>query len=184
MKMAILTPSLLALSLALPAASSLAGECTAAPGAAASASNPVYDPSPEVMRMQAALVREFDALASSPVWLPIMYVPATAVTPPVLQGGDLQRTAEGYQLEFKLPGYRPENVHVHLDGHVLTVSAESSSRGTVQVGQQPEQSLTRSAFAQTLTLPGAVQASGLRESFQNGVLTIRIPAVKTSAGAA
>jgi HSP20 family protein len=184
MKMTILKPSLLALSLVLQAASSQAGDCTgeqSAKNSVPAMGNFIYNPWLDIMRMQAAMNREFNALAS-PFWMPVMYVPPTAFMMPAMKNNSLKRTDEGYQLEFKLPGYKPEDIQVRLDGRLLTVRAQSSNQDTIKVGQQSEQSQTSRSFSETLTLPGAVQASGLKENYKDGVLTVTVPSSKGSGG--
>ena len=187
MKSQILKPSLLALSLVLPVASSHAEDCTAnqvaKPQAAAKGDIVYYNPWADLMRMQAAMEREFSAM-NAPLWMPVLFAPPPmAYTLPV-QGSTLHHTPEGYQLELKLPGYKAEDIRVRLDGRLLTVTAQASSNDTVKVGQQSEQSRSSRSYAETLTLPGPVQASGLKESFKDGVLTVTVPDRKGADGSA
>ena len=184
MKSTILKPSLLALLLILPVASSYAGDGS---GEQATQTAPptmgYYNPWLDFIHMQAAMDREFNALAM-PLWMPVAVFPQTAVMTPAVQDGTLKRTDGGYQVEFKLPGYKPEDIHVRLDGRQLSVSAESSSQSTTKVGEQSEQSRSSRSFAETMTLPGAIQASGLKESYKDGVLTVVVPSAKDAAGSA
>lgn len=177
--------SLLGFSLALTAGSVYAGECSQradAPGnpdAAASVPAPAhvfyYNPWADLMRMQAMMDSQFNALNA----LPIMFVPAPAYAPAV-QASTLQRTPEGYRLDIPLSGFKSEDIKVRLDGQLLTVSAQASSSGTVKVGQRDEQS--SSSFVETLTLPGPVLAQELKQSFKDGVLTLTLPAQKNPPG--
>jgi len=184
MKSTILKPYLLALLLLLPAVSSHAGDDV---GEQATKTAPptmeYYNPWLDFIHMQAAMDREFNAMAM-PLWMPVAYFPQTAMMAPAVQDGTLKRTDGGYQAEFKLPGYKPEDIHVRLDGRQLTVSAESSSQSTTKVGEQSEQSQSSRSFAETMTLPGAIQASGLKESYKDGVLTVVVPGGKDAAGSA
>ncbi len=183
MKTGISTPSILALSLALAAGGAYAGECppqagaTANPQSAAAMPAPThafyYNPWADFMRMQAALESPFGAM--NPLWVPVMFVPPPSFAVPTRISA-LQQTKDGYQLAIPLPGFKPEDVHIRLDGQLLSISAQASS--VLKVGQNDEQSTSRRAFAETLTLPAPVKASELKESFKDGVLTITLPGQK------
>jgi len=184
MKKMILKPSLLALSLILSATCAYAGASPGQPAtwyAASAVGRDVYNPWLDFIHMQAAMNSEFNALAQ-PFWMPVLSIPPAAFMAPVIQDNTLKRTDEGYQLEFRMPRYKPEDIHVRLDGRQLTVSAESSTEGMIKVGQQSEQSQSSRTFAETLTLPGAVQASGLKESYKDGVLTVIVPSAQDTRG--
>ncbi len=193
MKTGVLKPSLLAFALVLAAGAVHAGECTPSASTTvkpqASAAMPVpahafyYNPWADLMRMQAVLDSQFDAMNA--LWMPVMFATPTAFAPAMAftlptPVSVLQQTQDGYRLVVPLPGFKAEDIHVHLDGRLLAITAQTSS--TVKVGEQDGQS--RSSFATTLTVPGPVQASELKESFENGVLTITLPSRKGAAGQA
>jgi HSP20 family molecular chaperone IbpA len=180
MKTAISQSCLLAFLLATAAGTVQAGDCpdrdAAAPGNQAhSTSTPIpaqafyTSPWDELIRMQAALERQFESLNA----MPVMFVP----TPPFMMMptsvSALQHTQDGYRLEIPLPGFKPEDIHVRLDGQLLSITAESAS--TTKVGEQDMQSRSSQTFAETLTLPGLVKASKLKQSFENGVLILTFP---------
>jgi HSP20 family protein len=181
--------SLLAISLALAAGAVQAGECTpgadaaATPKSAAAMPAPAhavyYNPWADLMRMQAAMDSQFNAMNALLQPMLIVPQPNFAMSTPV---SALQRTPDGYRLDIPLHGFKAEDIHVRLDGQLLAITAETSSSGTLKVGQQDEQSRSSRSFAETLTLPGPVEASQLQESFKDGVLTLTIPARKNSAG--
>jgi HSP20 family molecular chaperone IbpA len=193
MKNGIAKPSLLAFALALAAGAVHAGECTPSASATvkpqASAAMPApaqavyYNPWADLMRMQAVLDSQFNAMNA--LWMPAMFAPPTAFAPvsafalptPV---SALQQTRDGYRLEVPLPGFKAEDIHVRLDGQLLAITAQTSS--TVKVGRQDGQS--RSSFAETLTLPVPVEAAELKQSYENGVLIITLPSRKGAAGQA
>lgn len=122
----------------------------------------------ELIRMQAAMARKFEAMNA----LPVLFVPPPAFMMPT-PVSTLQNTQDGYRLEIPLPGFKPEDIHVRVDGQLLSISAESAS--TSKVGDQDLQSRSSRAFAEALTLPGAVKATKLKQSFENGVLILTIP---------
>ncbi len=178
-------PSLLTWVLALATGAVHAGECPpsgnaqAMPQASAAMPvparpfyyNPWGNPWADFARMQALMDRQFNAMNT----LPVMFVPLPTLDLPT-PVSTLQPTQEGYRLQLPLPGFKAEDIHVRLDGQVLTITAETTN--TVKAGEQEAQSRSSRAFAETLTLPGPVKASELKESYENGVLTITLPGRK------
>ena len=194
MKTASFKPSLLAFALAAVAGGALAHDCPSDPGnragTQASAATPyptmgnfVYaDPLADLLRMQVAMAREFNAMnAMNGMWMPVMLAPPVNFSLPV-QTSALQRTKDGYQLQVRVPGFNPEDIHVQLNGRVLSISAQDSSRETSKVGNGPVQTLSTRSFVQMLTLPESVEATGLKQSVQNGILTITIPNAQGTPG--
>ena len=194
MKSVLLKPSLLAFALAAMAGGALAKDCTADAGTPAnpraSAGMPYpavgdivfINPLADMMRVQAAMDREFNALNA--MWVPVMMAPPPNFAMPV-ETSALQRTANGYQLHVRVPGFKPEDIHVQLNGRLLNISAQDSTQGNYKVGNVPEQAMSTRSFSETLALPESVEAGGMKQSIQNGVLTITLPGnQKTGAGKA
>ncbi len=194
MKTVSMQASLLAFGLAANAGGALAQDCPSDPGNRASTpataampyrtmENFVYaDPLADLLRVQAAMAREFNAInALNAMWMPVMLAPPVNFSLPA-QAAALQRTKDGYQLQVKVPGFKPEDIHVQLNGQVLSVSAQDSSRETSKVGNGPVQTLSTRSFVQMLTLPESVETTGLKQSVQNGILTITIPDAQGAPG--
>lgn len=182
MKTAVSQSCLLAFLVAAAAGSAHAADCpdgnAAAPGQQAqSISTPApvqafyANPWAELIRMQAAMERQFEAMNA----LPVLFVPPPAYMMPT-PVSTLQSTHDGYRLEIPLPGFKPEDIHVRVDGQLLSITAETA--GTSKVGDQDMQSRSSRAFAETLTLPGSVKATKLKQNFENGVLILTIPGDK------
>lgn len=79
-----------------------------------------------------------------------------------------------YTLRFDLPGVKPENVDVSVEGNVLTVTAERPREVTEEVTW-----LLRERPAGThrreVRLGEKLDASKVHASYDNGVLTVLIP---------
>jgi HSP20 family molecular chaperone IbpA len=181
MKIGISFPSIPALFLAMAAGGTHAGECPPQAGETANARPAVampehafyYNPWADFARMQAVLNGPFNVV--NPFWMPVMYVPPASFAMPTRLSA-IQQTKDGYQLTIPLPGFKPEDIHVRLDGQLLSISAQTSS--SLKVGQKDVQGTSSRSFAETLTLPWSVQASELKESFKDGVLTLTLPGQK------
>ena len=190
-------PSLLVFALAAIAGGAIAQDCPSNSGDRAGKQTPFAAPTPasadfvyadpyaNMLRMQAAMAREFNTLnalqAMNAMWLPVVMAPPLELAMPT-QVSTLQRTKNGYKLQVRLPGFRPEDIHVQLDGRLLSISAQESAKEIRKAGNEPAQAFSTRSFVQTLTLPGPVEATGLKQSVQNGVLTITIPGEQTAPG--
>ena len=88
---------------------------------------------------------------------------------------DLSETDEAYILRADLPGLTPEDVRIEMEGRVLTVSGErKAEHETEDAGyRRVERSFGR--FRRAMTLPAGVDPEAITASFDNGVLTVRVP---------
>ncbi len=110
----------------------------------------------------------------NPFWMPAIYTPSFGAH----QISAVQKTPQGYRVVLNLPGFKPGDVHVQVDGRTLKVSAQVSSNNQMKVGQQTERVRSEGSFAETLTLPGPVKASAIKQNFKGGMLTITLPSLK------
>jgi len=85
---------------------------------------------------------------------------------------DLLETEEGYVAVFDLPGYERDAVDVRLADRTLTVSAE---RDTDREGEYVQRERADGAVSRTLRLPSAVAAGETSATYDDGVLTVRLP---------
>jgi len=80
---------------------------------------------------------------------------------------DMRHTDDGYLVTFSIPGVRPEELGVMLDGRVLTVSAlcgTSAHPGGIR------------RYERRVLLPGSVGAlEGAQARLTNGILRVHIP---------
>lgn len=95
-------------------------------------------------------------------------------SPPV----DIQETDEEYLVEADMPGVRPDDVTVDLQGKELHIGGEY---GTAEQGEGEGQRSRRTGrFDYRLTLPGEVNSESCTADLENGVLRLRLP--KASSG--
>lgn len=135
-----------------------------------------YTPWADLIRMRALLNAPFNPMP--PLWVPVMLPPPSIQAMP-MPVSTLRATGEGYRLDIPLPGFKAEDVKVNLDGRLLTISATTSN--TEKAAGLEQQS--RRSFSETLTLPVAVRPADLRQHYENGVLTLTLPAAKSGNGA-
>jgi len=97
-------------------------------------------------------------------------------SPPV----DIQETEDAYLVEADVPGVRPENVTIDLEGKELRIGGEyGSSESGGEQGEQPQRRRT-GRFDYRLTLPGEVKSESCAANLEHGVLRLRLPKVSPS----
>jgi HSP20 family protein len=130
-------------------------------------SSGVWDPWSEMQRVQAQIDRVFGQ------YFDAMQIPAPGDTAKIT----LQQQADDYVVKATIPGAKEGDIKVNLDGRLLSISSEA--RGTekqaAQNGAVTREETYSSAFEQAFTLPGPVQASGMKSDYKDGVLTLTIP---------
>jgi HSP20 family protein len=82
-------------------------------------------------------------------------------------GVDLYEGADGYRATMTLPGFTKDKVKIELNNAVLTVSAESGSKGGDDVSHAK---VTRS-----FSVPEGVNSSGIRAKMKDGMLYLHLP---------
>ena len=97
---------------------------------------------------------------------------------------DLYETDDEYLVEADIPGVRPEQVEVRIEGKTLTLCG---ARDTVTFSGSPagrtlmiERSSGR--FCRTLELAQPVDAGRVETHFEQGILRVRLPKMKRASG--
>ena len=49
---------------------------------------------------------------------------------------DVKETAQGYEVHAELPGMKKEDIHVHIDGPVVSISAERKQEKEIKDGEK------------------------------------------------
>jgi HSP20 family protein len=103
---------------------------------------------------------------------------------------DLRETDDSYIVEVELPGIRPEDTEVVLDGRTLTIRGEFNEEREepVQAGDNAGRTgaqgartryllreRRRGSFMRVLTLPAPVDADHITSRFENGELMLTLP---------
>jgi HSP20 family protein len=87
---------------------------------------------------------------------------------------DVSTTADALVIEAALPGVRPDDVEITVEEGTLSIRAESSSerRDDEEVLVQE---IRRGTFGRSVSLPTGLEPDRAVATFDNGVLTLRIP---------
>jgi HSP20 family protein len=90
---------------------------------------------------------------------------------------DMRETDDAYIVEAELPGVKPEDAEVTLDGQTLVIRGRYSeeretdgSKGRYLVKERQS-----GAYTRAITLPGGIDSDKVSSSFADGVLAINLP---------
>lgn len=103
-----------------------------------------------------------------------MWAPAVNIT----------ETKEELLLTAEVPGMTEENITVEIENNVLSISGEKSDVRTEGDEDRRYHLWERNygAFRRAFTLPTSVKVDDVTASFENGILTIRLPKVPEAKG--
>ena len=88
---------------------------------------------------------------------------------------DVSSTADELVVEAALPGVKPEDVDITIENGTLTIRGQSSSERRAEEGDYLVQEIRRGEFSRSITLPSGLEPDKASASFENGVLTLRVP---------
>ena len=88
---------------------------------------------------------------------------------------NVREEKDGYVITAALPGVRPEDVQIEATANAITISGETSDEREVDEGEYVRRERRFGRFFRVLELPVEINADGAEASFENGVLTLRVP---------
>jgi HSP20 family protein len=88
---------------------------------------------------------------------------------------DVYATDDEFVVEASLPGVTPEEVDITVEGNTLTIAGETRSARKDEEGSTLISEIRRGSFRRTMSLPAGLEPDKARATFEDGVLTLRIP---------
>lgn len=129
-----------------------------------------WEPAREISSLQTEMNRLFNTFfepaaagtqgAASPRWVPPM---------------DLVETDDAFTLKADLPGVAEADVHVEVEGDVLTISGERRSEQREKKDGYVRVERAHGTFRRSVSLPDGIDPETVEASFERGVLSVRIP---------
>jgi HSP20 family protein len=89
---------------------------------------------------------------------------------------DMYETGDDYVITATLPGLRPEDLELQVQGNTLTITGETKAdekEGEQRTYHTRERRFGR--FSRQVTLPSGINADKVQASLEHGVLTLHIP---------
>jgi HSP20 family protein len=128
----------------------------------------LWEPFSGIDEIQSEMNRMFDGLFARP---PVSGVTERAWAPNM----DVYETKDDMTLVCDLPGVRENEVTVSIMGDVLTVKGERKLLTEPQDDNYHRLERWFGKFERRVVLPMPVQADGVKASYRDGVLEIRLP---------
>jgi len=95
---------------------------------------------------------------------------------------DLDERDDEFVLTAELPGLRPEDIDLEIDGDVLTLRGEKKEDREEKEGERYYYERRYGSFLRRVTLPQSVDPDQVRANFQNGILRVTMPKRELSRG--
>lgn len=99
----------------------------------------------------------------------------TAAWTPVV---DILEEPEFLRITAEVPGVKPENVKILVEGNVLTIEGTKEQVAESKTEKVHRYERTYGAFERTFTLPATVDAQHIKANYEMGVLTLTLPKVE------
>jgi HSP20 family protein len=116
--------------------------------------------------------REFDHFLDNDI-------PAIKTTISERFGGpriDLYETGKEVVVSFELPGLeKKEDVNIEIDNNVLTISGTINRMSETEEERIHRQERFFGRFQKSVSLPANVSPEGVKATYKNGVLDVRLP---------
>lgn len=119
----------------------------------------------------------FDRVFNSPLGFPALtFEPIRrAMEGTWMPAIDLTETEKEFILRAEIPGVPKENLDVHLEGGVLTLTGHRETKTTEKGENMLWEEREAGKFVRTLRLPKAVVPDKVDALYQDGILTVRVP---------
>ena len=106
---------------------------------------------------------------------------------PAMRGAvamDVVEKGDSFEVRASLPGIKPEDVHIMVQGDRLTIRGETTSDEERTGDQKEDNWILRErrsgSFYRSITLPSQLDAERAKARFENGVLILDIPKAETA----
>jgi len=123
----------------------------------------------ELMTLRQAMDRLFD----DDVFRPLRWSNGSQGSPALPL--DVTTSTDELVVEAALPGVKPEDVAITVEDGTLTISGTTAAERRAEDGSYLVQEIRRGAFSRSVTLPSGLEADKATATFEDGVLSLRIP---------
>lgn len=128
----------------------------------------------ELMALPSMMDRMLDEWFARPrTWLADEFAPSL----PML---DIHGTAESVIVEATLPGVKPDEVDISIEGETLTIKGEFKEEGKLDEAGYLVHEIRRGEFCRSVDLPADLRIDEAKAIFKDGLLTLTIPRMAPS----
>jgi HSP20 family protein len=128
-----------------------------------------YDPFQQAMSLRDAMDRLLHESFVSPG---MMFTTTGEVNNLLL---DVLDDQDSYVVRASLPGLKPEDVQINLQGDTLSIRGQAAQTAEEKGKTYLLRERQQVGYARSITLPGPVDADRAAAQFEHGVLTLTLP---------
>lgn len=93
---------------------------------------------------------------------------------------DLVDRETEFLVRVELPGIDKQDVHVDLNGDLLTIRAERRHEQKTEEGNVYRAEILRGTFGRTIRVPAEIKTDEVQADFENGMLEIHLPKAEST----
>ena len=128
-----------------------------------------WDPFQEMLNLRQTVDRLFDNVSTDHEWAqPPMWGLAV----------DVVENKDDFIIKASVPGINPENLDVSYSDDTLTIKGEIKSDNEVKENHYHLRERRYGSFSRSISLPSKIKGDAIEASYQNGVLSLRLPKVE------
>jgi HSP20 family protein len=125
-----------------------------------------WDPFQEMLNLRRTVDRLFDNASADSVWAqPTAWGLAV----------DVVENKDDFIVKASVPGINPDDLDVSYTDDILTIKGEIKSDNEVKDNQFHLRERRYGSFSRSISLPTKIKADAIEASYQNGVLSLRLP---------
>ncbi|OGO66534.1 MAG: hypothetical protein A2030_01525 [Chloroflexi bacterium RBG_19FT_COMBO_50_10] len=125
-----------------------------------------WDPFQEMLNLRRTVDRLFDNVSTDHEWAqPAMWGLAV----------DVVENKDDFIVKASVPGINPDDLDISYAEDTLTIKGEIKSENEVKENQYHLRERRIGSFARSIILPTRIKGDAIEASYQNGVLTLRLP---------
>jgi HSP20 family protein len=88
---------------------------------------------------------------------------------------DIFEEPEHIRIVAEIPGVKPENFKISVEGNVLTIQGTKEQVAEEKAEKVHRYERTYGSFERSFTLPGTVDPAAIKAAYEHGVLTMVLP---------
>lgn len=88
---------------------------------------------------------------------------------------NVSESDNAYKISLAAPGLSKEDFKINIDGDLITISAEKTSRKEAKEDKYTRKEYNYTSFSRTFTLPENIKSEKIDARYENGELMIMLP---------
>jgi len=89
---------------------------------------------------------------------------------------DMYETEDSVVVKSLVPGVKPDDIDITISGNTLSISGETRAEEEVKEENYIRRERRYGSFSRSVTLPEGLETDKAEASFEDGILTLNIPA--------